>query len=41
MESPVPTLITQADPVELIGGTIAQLNRNIMGTEHQHRLSLA
>jgi MoxR-like ATPase len=41
MESSVPTLITQADPVELIGATIAQLNRIILGKERQLRLSLA
>ena len=41
MESSVPTLITQADPVELIGATVAQLNRIILGKERQLRLSLA
>lgn len=41
MESPVPTLITQADPVELIGSTVAQLNRIILGKEHQLRLCIA
>ena len=41
MDSPVPTLITQADPVELIGAAIQQLNRVILGKEHQLRLSLA
>src|SRR5690349_6271868 len=41
MESSVPTLITQADPVELIGATIPQLNRIILGKERQLRLSLA
>ena len=41
MDSPVPTLITQADPVELIGGTIEQLNRVILGKEHQMRLCIA
>ncbi|HKE94246.1 MAG TPA: AAA family ATPase [Povalibacter sp.] len=41
MESPVPTLITQADPVELIGATIAQLGRIILGKEQQLRLSIA
>jgi MoxR-like ATPase len=41
MESPVPTLITQANPVELIGGTVAQLNRIILGKEHQLRLCIA
>ncbi len=41
MESPVPTLITQADPVELIGATLAQLNRIILGKDRQMRLSIA
>lgn len=41
MDSPVPTLITQADPVELISGTISQLNRVILGKEHQMRLCLS
>lgn len=41
MDSSVPTLITQADPVELISGTIAQLNRIILGKEQQLRLSIA
>jgi MoxR-like ATPase len=41
MESSVPTLITQADPVELISATVAQLNRIILGKERQLRLSLA
>lgn len=41
MDSSVPTLITQADPVELIGGTITQLNRIILGKEHQMRLCIA
>ncbi|MFL6549544.1 MAG: AAA family ATPase, partial [Povalibacter sp.] len=41
MESSVPTLITQADPVELIGATVAQLSRIILGKERQLRLSLA
>lgn len=41
MDSPVPTLITQADPVDLVSGTIAQLNRVILGKEHQMRLCLA
>ena len=41
MTSPVPTLITQADPVELVGATIAQLNRIILGKEHQLRLCLS
>ncbi|HWK75785.1 MAG TPA: AAA family ATPase [Povalibacter sp.] len=41
MDSPVPTLITQADPVELIGATLAQLSRIILGKERQLRLCLA
>jgi MoxR-like ATPase len=41
MESPVPTLITQADPVELISTTISQLNRIILGKEHQMRLCIS
>ena len=41
MSNSVPTLITQADPVELIGATLAQLNRIILGKEHQLRLSIA
>lgn len=41
MDSPVPTLITQADPVELISGTIGQLNRVILGKEHQMRLCIS
>ncbi|MGH8188777.1 MAG: AAA family ATPase, partial [Steroidobacteraceae bacterium] len=41
MDSAVPTLITQADPVALIGTTIAQLNRIILGKEHQLRLCIA
>jgi MoxR-like ATPase len=41
MDSAVPTLITQADPVELIGTTIAQLNRVILGKEHQMRLCIS
>src|SRR5688500_12193300 len=41
MESPVPTLITHAEPVELIRGTVAQLNRVILGKEHQMRLCIA
>lgn len=40
MES-VPTLITQADPVELIQASIAQLGRVILGKERQLRLSIA
>lgn len=41
MESSVPTLITQADPVELIDATVAQLNRIILGKEHELRLCIA
>ena|SRR5437868_1776851 len=41
MDSSVPTLITQADPVELIGATIAQLNRIILGKQTQLRQSIA
>ena len=41
MESSVPTLITQADPVDLISGTITQLSRIILGKEHQLRLCIA
>jgi MoxR-like ATPase len=37
----VPTLITQADPVELIGATVGQLNRIILGKERQLRLCIA
>jgi len=41
MDSLVPTLITQADPVELIGGTITQLSRIILGKQQQLRLCVA
>jgi MoxR-like ATPase len=41
LDSAVPTLITQADPVELIGATIAQLNRIILGKEQQMRLCIS
>jgi MoxR-like ATPase len=41
MDSSVPTLITQADPVELISATISQLNRVILGKEHQMRLCIS
>jgi MoxR-like ATPase len=41
MDSQVPTLITQADPVELVAATVAQLNRIILGKEHQLRLCIA
>src|SRR3954467_7849850 len=41
MDAAIPTLITQADPIELVGATIAQLNRIILGKEQQLRLSIA
>lgn len=41
MNSAIPTLITQADPIELITATTAQLNRVILGKEHQIRLSIS
>jgi MoxR-like ATPase len=41
MDSSVPTLITQADPVELIEATIAQLSRIILGKERELRLCVA
>jgi MoxR-like ATPase len=41
MESSVPTLITQADPVELIEETLGQLGRIILGKEHELRLCIA
>jgi MoxR-like ATPase len=41
MTQPVPTLITHADPVELVSGAIAQLNRIILGKEHQLRLCIS
>jgi MoxR-like ATPase len=41
MDSVVPTLITHADPVELIAATVAQLNRIILGKEHQMRLCIS
>src|ERR1043165_6364543 len=41
MDSSVPTLITQADPVELIDATIEQLNRIILGKERELRLCVA
>lgn len=41
MDSSVPTLITQANPVELINATVTQLNRIILGKEHQLRLCVA
>jgi MoxR-like ATPase len=41
MDAAIPTLITQADPIELVGATIAQLNRIILGKEQQLRLSIS
>ena len=41
MDSSVPTLITQADPVELIEATIAQLSRIILGKQRELRLCVA
>jgi MoxR-like ATPase len=41
LDSAVPTLITQADPVALIGATISQLNRIILGKEPQMRLCIS
>lgn len=41
MDSFASTPITQVDPVELIGVTLAQLNRVILGKERQLRLSIA
>ncbi|HLS82954.1 MAG TPA: AAA family ATPase [Steroidobacter sp.] len=41
MTPTVPTLINQADPVELIGVTVAQLNRIILGKEPQLKLCIA
>lgn len=41
MNSAIPTLITQADPLELIATTTAQLNRVILGKEHQVRLCIS
>lgn len=41
MDSSAPKPITQADPVELIGVTLAQLNRIILGKECQLRLCIA
>mgnify|MGYP001469232153 CR=1 FL=1 len=40
MESSVPTLITQADPVALVDATVAQLNRIILGKERELRLCI-
>ena len=41
MDGAIPTLITQADPVALVGATLTQLNRIILGKEHQLRLCLS
>jgi MoxR-like ATPase len=41
MDAAIPTLITQADPIELVGATIAQLNRIILGKEQQLRLCIS
>jgi MoxR-like ATPase len=41
MDSPVPTLISEVRPVELVASTIAQLNRIILGKERQIRLAIA
>jgi len=41
MDGAVPTLITQADPLALVRATISQLNRIILGKEHQLRLCLS
>ncbi|HKS58608.1 MAG TPA: AAA family ATPase, partial [Steroidobacteraceae bacterium] len=41
MDSAIPTLITQADPIELVGATIAQLNRIILGKEQQLKLCIS
>jgi MoxR-like ATPase len=41
MNQSVPTLITHADPVELVGAAVAQLNRIILGKEHQLRLCIS
>lgn len=41
MDSSIPILITQADPVELVRGTLAQLNRVILGKDHQLRLCVS
>ncbi|HEX7012894.1 MAG TPA: AAA family ATPase [Steroidobacteraceae bacterium] len=37
----MPTLISEVRPVELVGSTIAQLNRIILGKERQIRLAIA
>lgn len=41
MDAAIPTLMTQADPIELVDATIAQLNRIILGKEHQLRLCIS
>jgi MoxR-like ATPase len=41
MTQPVPTLITHADPLELVGAAIVQLNRIILGKEPQLRLCIS
>jgi MoxR-like ATPase len=41
MDSSIPILITQANPVELIGATLSQLGRVILGKEHQLRLCIS
>jgi MoxR-like ATPase len=41
MDAAIPTLITQADPIDLVSATIAQLNRIILGKEHQLRLCIS
>ena len=41
MDGAIPTLITQADPGALVGATLTQLNRIILGKEHQLRLCLS
>jgi len=41
MDSPVPTLISEVRPVELVASTIAQLNRIILGKERPERREIA
>lgn len=41
MDAAVPTLITQADPVSLVGATLTQLNRIILGKDQRMRLCIA
>jgi hypothetical protein len=41
MDSSIPVLITQAEPVDLVRSTLGQLNRVILGKEHQLRLCIA